>query len=314
MPLSENIHHIERIDDNKVIVEFNDGNAVGYAKSATPFFSRSFTADIPQSKLIGETHIAYHTFPVRNETLLLGCGVGGPAVEFEGDIKKVWEGYDSPNRARYKTIDNTLKQHYQDITAPLDIKEYKYRAFKDIATDIAFTGLLTAKWPLTLPLMLLASNSGRRTGSGGLAFVAAPFFLAYTICSGVKEIISPTTKAKKIRNKKALKSSGNVAVHIDSPRRFYELYLNFETGVNMDSTYSCDMGKPFDLSHGKYFLDVDHEIVAEITDLVYEKDTLEQCFKESRRSEAEHMDLLSQIDFVSDQQFEVWRGHYGTYR
>ncbi len=209
-----------------------------------------------------ETFIAYGLLPPRgslpgghNADIL---GSNKPA-SFSNEAEDIAEDYVSKKDRWIERVERGTQELYKEAIAPLNIKEFKHRDWKELGQG----SLFAFGWPILLPYYMIQGHKSDHSGDGGLAVLFAPLLIPYII----KGLVIPSETSLKVENTKLLtrdsEEGKNVALDLNysgNPRKFDCIELILENGLEISSSGYIFDGRKEDYKKAQWFMKVDERI------------------------------------------------------
>lgn len=322
-----------------LIVEFRNGFGIAYEKTESfveqeTFDENGFCVNVARKKV---PHISYReleptTDKVEGAKSLSGHDRGRRMAVFSKELESLLEApQTSAQRSAYE-LESKLENCFDAITEPLQMEEYKFRDWKNILQGVGAIVGLTAIWPFSMAYILLGGMRKTDTsGDASLAFMMAPLALPSVLAYAAKEIISPTTKANRIKtteilsqkpdknsaylffpyDEKATPSRYNCVefvvsdrIHLSDGERMVHTIIN-----NGGSSTFCDERAIFvrkeereDPEYGgkKWFFPVDKDLVTELESTIDEKEKLHDEYNSfyKQLNQKNQIAMLKSVGFV----------------
>lgn len=194
MELEQMVTEVKRFDENRIIVELNNGYAVAYEKHTRTQFEKivreesgrrheaEISYQLENALLIGDSVIKPRLIPEEWEW---GNGRLSPLVcTFSEEMQKAIAGQPKLCVKKVKDIDDRMIKSYSEIIKRLDMVQCKY-------------------------MSLLKETDFWITPGVNLGCLALPLIPILVMYRAPKEIFAPSGQAYKIRNKKLLTTNCN---------------------------------------------------------------------------------------------------------
>ncbi|HLC97574.1 MAG TPA: hypothetical protein VJC21_02235 [Candidatus Nanoarchaeia archaeon] len=236
MNLQEMLKNVKYADKNVLIAEFSNGFAVAYERGTEQWARMGESGQAEQRSVTpGETFMKYALLPPSKGILCPGHNANYLDTQkwcsFSAAGKETIDVYLKRQQTPLTQENEKQRELYQQMIAPLEITEYTYTQWKEVGQGLLM-GI--AGWPM----LIYCSVTGKKSASGDpeLAMLFAPIGFVYA----GQELVKPSGKAKKIKNKELLRKENtgeNPAMWIggNSPDRFRSLDLLFPSGVMLRS-------------------------------------------------------------------------------